>query len=317
MTTDVPGPKLLLLDTASLYFRAYFGVPSSMRAPDGTPTNAVRGLLDFIARLVGTRRPQLLACCWDDDWRPAWRVELVPGYKQHRLADTDDGSEQVPAELAVQVPVIRQVLGALGLAVVGAPGCEADDVIGTLATAATGPVDVVTGDRDLFQLVDDARGVRVVYTAKGGVGRAEEIDDAAVRSRYGVPASGYADFATLRGDTSDGLPGVPGVGDKTAASLIAVYGDLDGVLAAAADPAGRLSPGVRRRILDAADYLQRARTVVQVRRDADLGAAARDLAIPPAPAQPGEWAALVERYDLGTSAQRVEAVLAGGTVSAR
>jgi len=309
MTPD--APTTMLVDTASLYFRAFFGVPSTMRAADGTPTNAIRGLLDFISRLVGTHAPARIACCWDDDWRPAWRVGLVPGYKQHRQSEAGDGSEQVPDDLAVQVPVIRQVLAALGLAVVGAPGCEADDVIGTLSASAPGPVDVVTGDRDLFQLVDDERAVRVLYTAKAGVGRAEIIDDTAVRTRYGVPAAGYADFATLRGDTSDGLPGVRGVGDKTAASLITEYGDLDGVLAASADPASRLSPTLRRRILDAADYLDRARRVVLVRRDADLPVQPVELAVPTAPADPAAWADLVEAYELGSSAQRVEAVLAG------
>ncbi len=240
--------KVLLLDTASLYFRAFYGVPDSLRSPDGLPVNAVRGLLDFIARLVDTYSPTHVVCCWDNDWRPAWRVALLPSYKAHRVAgspeapagstsviaemasSSDTSGESAPDGLAVQVPWIRETLRALGIAVVGHDGYEADDVIGTLATTLPMPVDVVTGDRDLFQVVDDARGVRVLYIARG-VGRHEQVDDAWVRDRYGVPAAAYVDFATLRGDASDGLPGVSGIGDKTAASLIGSYGDLAGILA--------------------------------------------------------------------------------------
>ena len=157
--------RLMLLDSASLYFRAFYGVPDSVRAPDGTPVNAVRGFLDIITRLVTTYRPTHLVACWDDDWRPQWRVDLIPTYKTHRVAEVVAGGpdvEEVPDPLEVQVPVIREALGILGIRIVGAAEHEADDVIGTLATTATMPVDIVTGDRDLFQLVDDARDVRVV-----------------------------------------------------------------------------------------------------------------------------------------------------------
>ncbi len=233
----------MLLDTASLYFRAYFGVPDSFKAPDGTPVNAVRGLLDFIARLVTDYRPTHLACCWDNDWRPQWRVDLIPSYKAHRVeapvraAAPGDAhwEEEVPDPLEAQIPVIVEVLEAFGIAIVGADGYEADDVIGTLATGAGMPVDIVTGDRDLFQLVDDEAEVRVLYTARG-VGKHERITGDVVREKYGVAAGQYADFATLRGDTSDGLPGVAGVGEKTAATLLGRFGDVAGILAAAGDP---------------------------------------------------------------------------------
>lgn len=314
--TDAPK-KLMLLDTASLYFRAFFGVPGTMRAPDGFPVNALRGLLDFISRLIATHEPTELVCCWDDDWRPAWRVALVPTYKQHRLADpagvnpATANAETVPDELAMQVPVIREALAALGIPVIGAVGCEADDVIGTLATRSSIPVDIVTGDRDLFQLVDDARTVRVLYTAKGGVGNAAVMDEAAVLAKYGVPASHYADFATMRGDTSDGLPGVAGVGDKTAASLVTTYGDLAAIRAAAADPKTGLSPTIRRKLLDASGYLDNAVTVVAVLRDATLELPSTGLGLPTAPVDPDMWAALDKQFDLGSSARRLEAVLAG------
>src|SRR5215203_3187545 len=223
----------MLLDAASLYFRAFYGVPTSVTTPDGRPINAVRGFLDMTARLLTTHSPTRLVACWDDDWRPAFRVEALPSYKAHRLAP--DGSEEVvPDELSPQVPVLAEVLAAAGIARVGAPGYEADDVIGTLATRAEGPVDVVTGDRDLFQLVDDARGVRVLYTARG-VNNHDVVDNAWIRQKYGIDAASYVDFAVMRGDPSDGLPGVAGIGDKTAAVLLAEFGDLDGILAAAED----------------------------------------------------------------------------------
>ena len=240
--------RLMLLDTASLYFRAFFGVPDSVQAPDGTPVNAVRGLLDFISRLVDEYQPTHLVCCWDNDWRPQWRVDLIPSYKAHRVVaerpgDTPD-IEEVPDPLQVQVPVILEVLEAFGIAVVGADHYEADDVIGTLATGAGMPVDIVTGDRDLFQLVDDAAGVRVLYTARG-VGKHERVTEHTVVEKYAVLPQQYADFATLRGDTSDGLPGVAGVGDKTAASPAPVVRRPGRHPAAAADPDSALGPGPR------------------------------------------------------------------------
>ena len=247
----------MLLDTASLYFRAFFGVPDSMRAPDGTPVNAVRGLLDFISRLVGEYQPTHLACCWDNDWRPQWRVDLIPTYKSHRVVAVVPGGsdiEEVPDPLEVQIPIIIETLGALGLAVVGADDYEADDVIGTMATDAGMPVDIVTGDRDLFQLIDDDAEVRVLYTARG-VGRHERLTAHEVVEKYAVLPGQYADFATMRGDSSDGLPGVAGVGEKTASALLLKYGDLTGIVAAAADPDSDMASGPRTKIMNAAEYL--------------------------------------------------------------
>ncbi|MEO8095812.1 MAG: flap endonuclease, partial [Pseudolysinimonas sp.] len=157
----------MLLDSASLYFRAFYGVPDTVHAPDGTPVNAVRGLLDIISRLVTEFQPTELVACWDDNWRPQWRVDLIPTYKSHRVADAANNVEEVPALLTAQVPIIREVLAALGIPIIGVADHEADDVIGTLASTSEIPVDVVTGDRDLFQLVDDSRGVRVIYTGRG------------------------------------------------------------------------------------------------------------------------------------------------------
>ncbi len=303
----------MLLDTASLYFRAFFGVPDSMRAPDGTPVNAVRGLLDYISRLVEEYSPTHLVCCWDNDWRPQWRVDLIPTYKAHRVVgEVPAGGyvEEVPDPLLVQVPVIRDVLAAYGIAVIGADGYEADDVIGTLATGAGMPVDIVTGDRDLFQLVDDAAAVRVLYVGRG-VSRHERVDETWVREKYAVEARQYADFATLRGDASDGLPGVKGVGEKTAAVLLQRFGDIRTLVSAVDDPAADLAPGPRGKIRDALPYLTVAPTVVAVARDLPLDRSA--LALPAVPAQPKELEALVERWGLGTSTARLTTTLADVT----
>ncbi|RZF04917.1 5'-3' exonuclease [Streptomyces albidoflavus] len=299
----------MLLDTASLYFRAYFGVPDTVRAPDGTPVNAVRGLLDFIARLVQDHRPDTLVACMDADWRPAWRVELIPTYKAHRVAEeTPEGPdvEETPDTLSPQVPVIEAVLDALGIARAEAAGYEADDVIGTLATAAEGPVDIVTGDRDLYQLVDDARGVRVLYPLKG-VGTLQLTDEELLREKYGVDGAGYAELALLRGDPSDGLPGVPGVGEKTAAKLLAAYGDVTGIVAAAEDPRSKVTPAQRKRLLEARPYLAVAPKVVRVATDVEL--APFDPALPSTPRDPEALAALAERWNLGGSLERLLAVL--------
>ena len=299
--------RLMLLDTASLYFRAFYGVPDTVRAPDGTPVNAARGLLDMIAKLVATYEPTHLVACWDEDWRPQWRVDLIPSYKTHRVAEVVAAGpdvEVVPDPLEAQVPLIRAELGALGIPIVGAADHEADDVIGSLATQSTMRVDVVTGDRDLFQLVDDDRGVRVVYTGRG-MSNLELLDAAAIVGRYGVLPEQYADYAVMRGDASDGLPGVAGIGEKTAASLLAAHGDLAGIIAAAASGTG-MTAGIRAKILAAADYLAVAPRVVEVVRDLDLGEIDARIRATDA----GDLDALAERWGLGASAGRAAAALA-------
>ena len=308
-TVRMNDGRLMLLDTAALYFRAFHGVPDTVRSPDGTSVNAVRGLLDIIARLVTEFAPAELIACWDDDWRPQWRVELIPSYKAHRVAELVDGGpdvELVPELLTPQVPIIVETLTALGIPIVGKAGYEADDIIGTLASKAAGPVDVVTGDRDLFQVVDDARDVRVIYTARG-MSNLEIITDQVLGGKYGVTAAQYADFAALRGDSSDGLPGVAGVGEKTAASLLAQFVDLDGVIAAVGDPTVPLSAGIRAKVTAAADYLTRAPAVVAVVRDLDLPAVEAKIGVSDA----GRAAIqdLSVRWGLGGSASRAVAAL--------
>jgi 5'-3' exonuclease len=258
--------RLLLLDSASLYFRAFFGIPKTLTAPDGTAVNALRGILDFTSSLTTQYRPQSVVACWDDDWRPQWRVDLLDTYKTQRLDEQGGEADTTDGLLGPQVPLIAEAFGLLGIPVVGAADSEADDVIGTLAELWDGPVDVVTGDRDLFQVVDDDREIRVLYVAKG-VSKHEVVDEAWIRGKYGIDASDYVDFAVMRGDASDGLPGVAGIGDKTAAVLLAEFGDLDGILAAAADDTSSIKPRVRQSLLDSTDYIEAARQVVAVRRD--------------------------------------------------
>jgi len=299
----------MLLDSASLYFRAFYGVPETLTAPDGTPVNAVRGLLDMITRLVRARHPARLVACMDADWRPAFRVAALPSYKAHRLADDAKNEEQVPPALAVQVPVIEQVLTAAGVAMAAAPGYEADDVIGTLAAGSPQPVEVVTGDRDLFQLVDDAKPVRVIYTARG-LTKLDIVDEAAITARYDIPGRAYADFATLRGDPSDGLPGVAGVGDKTAAALVRTFGSVEAILAAIDKGHGGFPAGSRAKVAAARDYLAVAPAVVRVATDAPVPPVEGGL--PVSPADPDALEDLDARWDLGTSLRRAVAALSGG-----
>lgn len=292
--------RLMLLDTASLYFRAFYGVPTTIRSPDGMPINAARGLLDFISRLVADHRPTALVAAWDNDWRPAFRVDLVPTYKTHRLAGS---AEQVPDELSPQIPVIEELLALLGICRIGVDGFEADDVIATLATQARVPVAIVTGDRDLFQLIDDTQPIKVLYTAAKGVSAAEVIDNSAVLARYGVNADQYADFALLRGDPSDGLPGITGVGDKTAAKLINQFGSADELIAAVERGEGDFAPALQRNLLAGLPYLRRAAPVVRVVRDVPLPVF--DSSLPQRCPDPQALAAFAELWGLTSSVTRV------------
>ncbi|MGO1506615.1 MAG: 5'-3' exonuclease H3TH domain-containing protein [Microbacteriaceae bacterium] len=302
--------RLMLLDTASLYFRAFFGVPDKVKAPDGTSVNAARGLLDIIAKLVTLYEPTHIVACWDDDWRPQWRVDLIPTYKTHRVVEVVAAGpdvEEVPDPLEAQLPLIRETLAALRIPIIGVAEHEADDVIGTLATRSTMPVDVVTGDRDLFQLVDDGRGIRVVYTARG-MSNLEVLTDESIVAKYGVLPTQYADFATMRGDASDGLPGVAGVGEKTAATLLQAHGDLAGIRAAAAAGEG-MSAGVQAKVIAASDYLDVAPTVVEVARNLSIEVPAEPVrALDPSEADAAT--ALAAQWNLGASMERAVAALA-------
>ena len=255
------GKLTLMVDASSLIYRAYFSVPDTVRADDGSPVNGAYGFLNMLARLIADLRPARVACCFDADWRPQWRVDLLESYKLHRVAA--DGAPEDPVE--AQMPMIQDVLTLAGIAAIGAPGCEAEDVIATLVKRVRGPVAIVSGDRDLFQLVRDPY-VWVLYP-KRGVSDLVRVDEKWIEEKYGIPGRAYADFAILRGDPSDGLPGVPGVGEKTASLLIAKHGSLAGVLRASKGA----TSGSLAKVAAAADYVRRAADVVRMKGDCAVG----------------------------------------------
>jgi 5'-3' exonuclease len=286
-------PTRVVLDSPSLFYRAFFALPRTITGPDGGAVNAVRGYLDMLSQLLVERRPGGVVNTFDADWRPQWRVDLYPGYKATRRED--------PPELAGQERLLRAVLDAAGLPVAEAAGYEADDVIGTIAAAA-GPrerVAVVTGDRDLFQVVRDPV-VWVLFPLRGTSSLAH-MDEAAVAAKCGVAPARYVDLAILRGDPSDGLPGVPGVGEKTAARLAADHPDLDALQAAAAT--GQLSPRVAAALQQHADYLQAMRRVVPVATDVAYQVS------DPHPPDEARLAALAERHNLDGPVKRLLAAL--------
>ena len=310
---------VLLLDGASMWFRSYFGLPSSLTAPDGRPVNALRGFIDAVATLITRERPGRLVVCLDLDWRPQWRVDLIPSYKAHRVAEVDevaeaDHLEEIPDDLSPQVDMILEVLEAYGIATAGADGYEADDVLGTLAAAERrDPVVVVSGDRDLLQLVgDEPVAVRVLYLGRG-LSNATKFGPTEVAERYGVPLArageAYAELALLRGDPSDGLPGVPGVGEKTAATMLTRYGCLDAILAAADDPKSDLPKAFRAKLLAAGDYIEAARPVVRVARDAQVHFYTDGDRLPRQPADPKRVAELAQAYGISSPIARLQKAL--------
>ncbi|WP_431306176.1 5'-3' exonuclease [Mycobacterium hubeiense] len=311
---------LLLLDGASMWFRSYFGVPSSIKTPDGRPVNAVRGFLDAVATLITRERPARLVVCLDLDWRPQWRVDLIPSYKAHRVEEPQpDGLpdiEEVPDDLTPQVDMILELLDAFGIPTAGAAGFEADDVLGTLAfRERRDPVVVVSGDRDLLQLVcDDPVQVRVLYLGRG-LAKATTYGPVEVAEQYGVPVdragAAYAELALMRGDPSDGLPGVPGIGEKTAATLLAQHGSLEAILAAAHDPKSAMSKAYRTKLLAATDYIEAAGPVVRVATDAPVTLSTASDMLPLAAEHPRKVAELAERYGVMSSIGRLQKALDG------
>lgn len=293
----------MLIDAANLYFRAFYALPESITSPDGRSVNAIRGYLDMTAWLIERRRPSRYVACLDLDWRPAFRVALVPTYKAHRVAP--DGGELVPDTLSPQVPLLLDVLGALGLATAGAAGFEADDVMATLAVRDTDPVAIVSGDRDLLALATDR--ITVLYTGKG-MAKLEEMGPAEVQGRYGVPAEHYPDFAVLRGDPSDGLPGVPGVGAKTAAALVSRFGSIEAIVAAAGRGDDGFPAGAAGKVRAALDYLAVAPAAVRGRTDVPMPVL--DDALPGAPRDADHLAELVGALGVGTSVSRVQTAIA-------
>ena len=295
---------LMLLDSASRWYRAYFGMPETLVAPDGTPVNAVRGFLDMSAKLIGQYKPTRLVACIEGDWRPTWRVALFPEYKANRV--DEEGGEEEPDTLAPQIPILLDVIDAFGITVIGIDDYEADDVMASLAVQEKGPIRIVTGDRDLFQMVDDARDVKVVYLAKG-LSQHDLVNKKWIADRYQIPGDRYDLFAMFRGDPSDGLPGVRGIGEKGAALIANNFDSPESALQGAIDEHPSLSPNLRKKIVEGADYLAIAPTLVRCVRDLPLPQVS--LKLPLRPADIDVIYDLKERYGLGASIDRLIAAL--------
>ncbi len=296
---------LMLLDSASLWYRAYYGMPDTLTGPDGTPVNAIRGYLDMTARLIGMYNPDRIVACLEGDWRPTWRTDLFPEYKANRI--DEEGDEEEPDLLTPQIPILLDVLEAFGIALVGVDNYEADDVMASFAVREKGPIRVVTGDRDLFQLLDDQRDVAIVYLAKG-ISQHDLVDRKYVSEKYGIPGDRYALFAMIRGDASDGLPGIRGIGEKGAAVIANHFATMDEVMAAAADEADtRLTPLLRKKLLAGADYAAIAPKLVHCALDIELPQV--DIKKPRRPESLDEIYQYKNDYGLGASVDRLISAL--------
>lgn len=300
----VEGGATLLIDGSSLAYRAYHAIPEII-APDGkTATNAVHGFLNFLSRLIPDRRPARLYVGLDADWRPAFRVEALPGYKAHRVAGPLDPPDPVEPQIALLI----EVLHAYGVSTAACEGFEAEDAISAIAKRAPGRVEVVTGDRDLFQLARYPH-VLVLYTLRG-VSELAHVDQKWIEAKYGIPGDRYMDYAILRGDPSDGLPGVAGIGEKTASELLRKYRSLDAILAAT-----DLSPTIKVKLSRAKEYLVGARRVVALAEDCAVEGG--DGTIPDGPRHPEEMKAFVERLGLAGPIERLNAAVRLASASAR
>ena len=295
----------MLLDSASLWYRAYYGMPDTLLARDGTSVNAVRGFLDMTARLVNVYKPDRLVACLDGDWRPSWRVDLFPEYKANRLEEEGEEEEE-PETLTPQIPILLDLLDLFGIPVIGVDDYEADDVMATYAEIEPGPIRIVTGDRDLFQMVDDNRDIKIVYLAKG-ISQHDLVDIKYVADKYLIPGDRYDLFAMFRGDPSDGLPGVKGIGEKGAAIIANNFASVDDALQAAHEGSELLAPALAKKIIAGTDYLKIAPKLVRVARDAPLPKA--DLSLPKAPADLSAIYQFKERYALGASVDRLISAL--------
>lgn len=295
---------LLAIDSASLWYRAYYGMPDTLTSPTGEPVNAIRGFIDMTARLITHYRPDRVILCLDGDWRPSWRVDLFPGYKENRI--DDEGEEEEPDLLSPQVPVILDFFDALGLAIVGVDDYEADDVLATIATKEKGPIRIATGDRDLFQLVDDDRDVKIAYLAKG-ISSHELVDRSWITAKYEIPGDRYGLFAMIRGDASDGLPGIRGIGEKGAALIANAFSNMSEVIAAAESGDSKLPANLAKKIVGDIKYAKIATELVSCARDVRLPEVS--LQLPKSPNASEDLEKIVTQYGLATSLGRLKAAL--------
>ena len=296
---------LMLLDSASLWYRAYYGMPDTLLSPSGLPVNAIRGYLDMTARLMTMYSPNRIVACIEGDWRPSWRVELFPDYKANRL-EADSEEEEEPETLTPQIPILLDLLDAFGFPMVGVDDYEADDVMATFASREKGPIRVVTGDRDLFQLVDDKHDIKVVYLARG-ISQHDLVDTRWVADKYQIPGDRYALFAMFRGDPSDGLPGVKGIGEKGAALIVNHFATVEEALAAAQAGTDLLPPALSKKIIAGEEYLKIAPTLVHCARDVDLPKL--DISLPKKPADLSQIYQMKDEFGLGASVDRLISAL--------
>ncbi len=297
---------LMLLDSASLWYRAYYGMPDTLLSPSGLPVNAIRGYLDMTARLVGIYKPNRIVACIEGDWRPSWRVDLFPAYKANRLEEGSVDEEEEPETLTPQIPILLDLIDAFGIPMVGVDDYEADDVMATFATNEKGPIRIVTGDRDLFQLVDDKKDIKVVYLARG-ISNHDLVDIKWVADKYGIPGDRYDLFAMFRGDPSDGLPGVRGIGEKGAALIANNFASVEEAIAGAKSGHSALSPALAKKIIEGIDYLKIAPTLVNCARDVALPK--MNLNLPQKPADLSNIYSMKEEFGLGASVDRLIAAL--------
>ncbi len=295
---------LMLLDSASLWYRAYYGMPDTLVNSQGEPVHAIRGFLDMSARLISQYRPNRLVACLDGDWRPSWRVDLFPDYKANRVIG--DEEEDEPETLTPQIPILLDVLEAIGIPLIGADDYEADDVIATYSVKEPGPTLIVTGDRDLFQLVDDKRKVKVVYLARG-IANHDLVDKKWISSKYEIPGDRYALFAMIRGDASDGLPGIRGIGEKGAAVIANAFQSMNEVLGAAHSDDEKLPPALRKKLLADVEYAKVAEKLVHCALDVPIPKV--ELKIPEAQPDLSRIYQLKEEHNLGASVDRFIAAL--------
>ena len=291
---------LMLLDSASLWYRAYFGMPDTLVSPSGLQVNAIRGYLDMTSKLINLYKPNRIVACLEGDWRPSWRVELFPDYKMNRLDES--GEEEEPDTLSPQIPILLDLLVALGFPMLGVDDYEADDLMATFAVNQPGPVRIVTGDRDLFQLVDDKRDVKVVYLAKG-IANHDLVDLKWIEQKYEIPGDRYGLFAMIRGDASDGLPGIKGIGEKGAASIAKQFTNLDEVMKAATNDDERLTTNIRKKLLESAEYAKIAPKLVGCATDVSIPEMKIDL--PNKPLDTQKIQDIKEEFGLGTSVDRI------------
>jgi 5'-3' exonuclease len=291
---------LMLLDSASLWYRAFFGMPDTLVSPSGLQVNAIRGYLDMTSKLINLYKPNRIVACLEGDWRPSWRVELFPDYKMNRLDET--GEEEEPDTLTPQIPILLDLLESLGIPMLGVDDYEADDLMATLAVNQPGPVRIVTGDRDLFQLVDDKRDVKIVYLAKG-VANHDLVDLKWIERKYEIPGDRYGLFAMIRGDASDGLPGIKGIGEKGAASIAKQFTDLTEVMKAAVSNDERLTPNLRKKLLESAEYAKIAPRLVGCATDVSIPE--MKIHIPSEPLDSKKVQNIKDEYGLGTSVDRI------------